>query len=110
MAENELDMLKQALRTELMYLWDDLSKAYADSRATPPERSMGCENVINRIHAITKLVGPLPAREISMPFLLTGMYEKVHAQIGIEATVPEETLRASREYVAEQEAHLGRTP
>lgn len=102
-----IDELKQALRTELEHMWDDLAEDYRMSRATPPEQSMGCESRIERIQTITRLVGPCPPGAIPMAFLLTGLYEKVHAQIGITATIPEDTLRSARKYVAEQKARLG---
>lgn len=94
------EIYAEALRGELVNLWTDLADACRVSRADPPEKSMQCEGLIGRIQRITRLVGPLPAEEVEMPFLLTGMYEKVHAEIGITATVPEETLQAAREYVA----------
>lgn len=103
---SELEAYRQALRTELEHLWDDLADDYRMSRATPPEQSIGCLGRIERIQAITKLVGPCSPGAIPMTFLLTGVYEKVHAQIDIEATVPEDTLKAARKYVAEQEARL----
>lgn len=96
----------QALRDELEHLWDDLAEDYRMSRANPPEQSMGCLGRIERIQAITRLVGPCSPGNVPMPFLLTGMYEKVHAEIGITATVPEETLRAARDYVAEQKRYI----
>lgn len=101
------DIYAQALRDELEHLWGDLAEDYRMSRANPPEQSMGCLGRIDRIQAITKLVGPFPPENVPMPFLLTGVYEKVHAQIGIEATVPEDTLRAAREYVAESKRRAG---
>jgi hypothetical protein len=93
------ETLAAALRDELACLWDDLAYQYRSSRAQPPENSGGCENLIERIHTITALVGPVPADKISMPFLLTGMYERVHRQIGIVATVPAELLEQARAYV-----------
>lgn len=89
-----------ALREELMYLWGDLASAYRDSRATPPEASIGCENLTYRIHTITALIGPISSNQIEMPFLLTGMYEKVHAAAGVVVSVPEDTLQMARDYVA----------
>ena len=90
----------QALRDELEHLWSDLAQAYRLSHATPPEQSMGCLGLIGRIQTITDHVGPCPPEKISMPFLLTGMYEQVHAAIGVTAPVPEEAHRGAREYVA----------
>jgi hypothetical protein len=89
----------QALRDELEHLWNDLVEGYRMSRATPPEQSMECLGLVERIKTITKLVGPLPAEKITMPFLLTGMYERVHAEIGIDASVPPKILQRAREYV-----------
>jgi hypothetical protein len=103
---NDLEVYRQALRAELELLWDDLADDYRMSRGTPPEESIGCLSRIERIQAITRLVGPCPPGAIPMTFLLTGLYEKVHAQIGITATVPEDTLRSARKYVAEREARL----
>jgi hypothetical protein len=94
------ETLAAALRDELAYLWDDLATQYRYSHAQPPENSMGCENLIERIHTITALVGPVSTDKIQIPFLLTGMYERVHRQIGIAATVPAETLERARAYVA----------
>ncbi|MCW2938477.1 MAG: hypothetical protein JWN00_1462 [Actinomycetia bacterium] len=96
----QVETYAQALRDELEHLWSDLAEAYRMSRADPPEKSMECENAIARIWAITDHVGPCPPGRISMPFLLTGMYEKVHAQIGIAATVPPKIVEQAREYVA----------
>jgi hypothetical protein len=97
----------QALRDELEHLWDDLAEDYRMSRANPPEQSMGCLGRIERIQKITKLVGPCLPEAIPMPFLLDGVYEKVHAEIGITATVPEEMLQRCREYVAESQRRVG---
>ncbi|TAK89329.1 MAG: hypothetical protein EPO06_11730 [Burkholderiaceae bacterium] len=96
---------RAALRDELVHLWHDLSIAWSyESRADPRESSSRCEGLIGRIHAITRLVGPVSSDDVSMPFLLTGMYEQVHAGMGISVQVPEETLRRCREYVASQRA------
>lgn len=97
---SKAELYAQALRDELVNLWSDLAAAYRASRADPREASMGCENLIGRIHTITALVGPISTDQIEMPFLLTGMYEQVHAEAGIAATVPEETLQRARDYAA----------
>lgn len=92
----------QALRWELVSLWSDLGNAYRESRATPPETSGGCEHLIGRIHRITRIVGPVPPGHVGMTFLLTGMYEQVHARAGLAAAVPEDLLRQARDYEREQ--------
>lgn len=92
----------QVLRWELVLLWADLADAYRTSRAVPPETSTGCENLIDRIHRITRVVGPIPPEHVEMPFLLTGMYERVHAATGVTVTVPDDLLARCREYLASQ--------
>jgi hypothetical protein len=104
---DQAEVYARALREELEYLWDDFAEDYRMSRANPPEQSMGCLGRIERIQVITRLVGPCPPGNVPMPFLLTGVYEKVHAAIGIEVSVPEETLQAAREYVAESQRRVG---
>lgn len=89
--------LTAALREALEYLWSDLAAAYRYSQATPPERSVGFESLVTRIHTITRLIGPVSPDQIELPFLLTGMYEQVHAAAGIVVTVPGDLLAAARE-------------
>ena len=96
----------QALRDELKDLRSDLVEDYRMSRANLPENSMGCLGLIDRIQTITRLVGPTPPEQISMPFLLSGLYERVHAEINIDVTVPPEILQKAREYEAESAARL----
>lgn len=98
--DDRAEVYARALREELGHLWSDLAEAYRMSHTNPPEKSQECQGVIERIWAITDLVGPCPPGRISMPFLLTGMYEKVHAEIGVRATVPEDMLQRAREYMA----------
>lgn len=104
----DVSVYVDALREELMYLWTDLAEAYRMSRATPPESSPGFENVARRIHAITALVGPISTDQIEMPFLLTGMYEKVHADMGLQVSVPEDCLADARAYMESQQIGIGR--
>lgn len=106
MSESTEERYAKALRDELEFLWGDLVEAHRMSRANPPERSMECLGLIERIQTISRLVGPLPPGQVSMPFLLTGLYERVHAEIGVDATVPPEILQRAREYEAESEARL----
>lgn len=86
--------LVRELRRELMYLWGELASAYRCSGVTPPEWSPGCVCLIERIHHVTRAVGPVDPNQVEMWFLLTGMYEQVHAAMGLGVTVPEETLEA----------------
>lgn len=105
-AVSDLELYAQALRDELVNLWSDLAAAYRASRADPREASMGCENLMGRIHTITALVGPVSTDQIEMPFLLTGMYEQVHAEAGITVAVPEETLQQARDYLAKAKGRV----
>jgi hypothetical protein len=88
--------LVRELRRELMYLWGDLASAYRCSGVTPPERSPGCEGMIERIHNVTRVVGPVDPQQVEIWFLLTGMYERVHAAMDLEVVVPEKTMEACR--------------
>ena len=56
--------------------------------------------MIERIHNVSRVIGPVDPDQVEMWFLLTGMYEKVHSAMGVEATVPEETLERCRRWEA----------
>jgi hypothetical protein len=113
MAERAAEMNKllatyrDALKAELVHLWSDFAQNYHYSQASPPESSGGCESVIERILALTKIVGPVDAGELELWFLLSGMYERVHAQIGIHVTVPESMLQMARDRAAQGERIAG---
>lgn len=79
----DIDRLAMAARRELAYLWYDLHEArmYAYSG----QWSMKCDSLIERIKDLTPLVGPTPWDEIQIPLLEAGIYQRVHAELGIDA-------------------------
>lgn len=98
------------LRDVMVDLWHDLAAAYAQSNATPRETSVGCHGLIKRIQDIARHVGPVNPGDLEYEMVLTGLYETVHAEIGLEVSVPDQLLVAAREYVeAGGELRDGRT-
>lgn len=83
--ELDTDRLVEVARGELAYLWYDLHEArrYAYSG----EWSMKCDSLVERIKDLTPLVGPTPWDEIQIPLLEAGIYQRVHAELGIN--IPE---------------------
>lgn len=77
------DRLVQLAREELAYLWYDLHEArlYAYSG----EWSMKCDSLVERIKALTPLVGPTPWEEIQIPLLEAGVYQRIHAELGMDS-------------------------
>lgn len=87
------------LRDVMVDLWHDLAAAYAQSNATPRETSVGCHGLIKRIQDIARHVGPVNPGDLEYEMVLTGLYETVHAEIGLEVRIPNELLAAARTYV-----------
>lgn len=87
------------LRDVAVDLWHDLAAAYGESEVVPRETSVACYGLIRRIQDIARVVGPVAPGELEYEMLLTGLYETVHAEIGVDVTVPEELLEAARAYV-----------
>lgn len=79
------EVLRAALRKELDYLWADLGGAM--SQATNGSWSIECRCLEERIKEITMLVGPTPWDEIQLPLLESGVYQRIHADLGVEAPV-----------------------
>lgn len=84
-APSELETLREALRGELYFLWRDLDQAI--QTAINGKWSMHCDSLVERIKGITKLVGPTPWEEILLPLLEQGVYQRIHAEIGVDAPV-----------------------
>lgn len=87
------------LRDVMVDLWHDLAQAYRTSEASPRETSIGCHGLIKRIQDIARHVGPVDPGALEYPMVLTGLYETVHAEIGLDVEVPGELLAAARAYV-----------
>jgi hypothetical protein len=83
--EFDAQNLEDAARWELELLWDDLNNArrYAANGAW----SMGCDHLVSRIGMFTRLVGPTPWEKIQIPLLEDGTYQRIHAELGVEAEV-----------------------
>lgn len=94
--------LEEVARTELAYLWGDLNDARM--YATNGQWSMKCDSLVERIKHLTPLVGPTPWDEIQIPLLELGIYQRVHAELGID--VPE--VHPDMERVAKLRADLER--
>lgn len=92
--------LLDVAREELSSLWRDLDDAR--HRAYRGQWSMGCDSLVERIKALTPLVGPTPWDEVQIPLLEDGIYQRVHAELGIEAPVDMGKVAEHREYLDRQ--------
>jgi hypothetical protein len=94
------DVDSRALLVDAMIdLWHDLTAAYGESKSSPRETSVACHGLIKRIQGIARHVGPVSPGALEYEMVLTGLYELVHAEIGVEVHVPDELLAAARAYV-----------
>ena len=78
---SELERLKAAVREELSDLWGDLHSA--QNHAINGRWSIACDNLEERIKALTPLVGATPWDEVQIPLLENGVYQRIHADLGI---------------------------
>jgi hypothetical protein len=74
--------LEEAAREQLAYLWGDLDEArrYAHNGTW----SLKCDALVERIKDLTALVGATPWDQIQIPLLELGIYQRIHAELGIE--------------------------
>lgn len=77
--------LEEAARAELECLWHDLDQAIAAPFAA--EWSIACENISDRIRALTVFLGPCRWEAVPVTVLLNGHYERLHAEWGVPAPV-----------------------
>lgn len=91
---SETEALRAALRDELACLWTDLQNARRD--AYEDDWSMDCEWIAERIKTITRLVGPTPWTELDIGLIEDGVYQRIHAEIGVDAPYDEEGVRRHR--------------
>ncbi|MBQ1118459.1 hypothetical protein [Streptomyces sp. C3-3] len=89
-------------REELSSLWRDLDAARR--RAYRDQWSMDCDSLVERIKALTPLVGHTPWDEVQIPLLEDGIYQRVHAELGIEAPVDMGKVAEHRAYLDRQAA------
>lgn len=78
---DELDAMRDAVREELADLWSDLNRA--QSHAINGQWSIECDNLEERIKNLTPLVGATPWDEIQIVLLENGVYQRIHADLGI---------------------------
>jgi hypothetical protein len=82
-----------ALRWLLVLAWSDLQSALD---AMNGRWSMACDDQICRIAGLTRLVGPLPWKEVSVDLILNGVYERVHEAIGIPTPLSDDDRRQAQ--------------
>ncbi|MEU5580913.1 hypothetical protein ABZ791_30015 [Streptomyces huasconensis] len=82
--------LRDVAREELAFLWDDLHDAQCS--AAGERWSMACDRLVERIKALTQLVGPTPWDEVQIPLLVNGVYQRIHDELGIPVTVDMERV------------------
>jgi hypothetical protein len=80
----DTDRLVAVAREELACLWYDLHEARM--YAINGKWSMKCDSLVERIKDLTLLVGPTPWEEIQIPLLGLGIYQRVHAELGIDVS------------------------
>ena len=82
---DDVKVLREALREELADLWFDLTEA--QTHAHNGKWSIQCEYLERRIKALTPLVGPTPWEKIQLLSLDNGVYERIHADLGIPVAI-----------------------
>jgi len=92
--------LEEAARMELEWLWADLYKA--TRRAANGEWSIECNYLRYRIGLLTPFVGPTPYGKIQIPLLESGVYQRIHKEMGMVAEVDTERVAKASAYLAEQ--------
>ncbi|MBB1256469.1 hypothetical protein H3146_24400 [Streptomyces sp. OF3] len=106
MNPDETEALRQALTEELANLWHDLDAARRS--AYQGAWSMQCNWLERRIKRCTQLVGATPWERIQLPLLEDGIYQRIHADLGIEVTVDMEEVARVRESINRRGAREGR--
>ena len=94
--------LEEAARMELAFLWGDLDTARRN--AYNGEWSTACDGLEERIKTLTTLIGPTPWQQIQIPLMELGIYQRIHADLGID--VPE--VRPDMGVIAAMRADLDR--
>ena len=97
---SDSEELLEVARGELVCLWGDLDEARRD--AYGDQWSMGCDSLVERIKALTPLVGPTPWAQVQIPLLEDGVYQRVHQELGIEVTVDMDAVAEHRAWLDQQ--------
>lgn len=90
--------LRRACRDELECLWSDLEIA-RHSAIPPGAWSISCEQLEARIKILTRLVGPTWWAKVAIPLHELGIYQRIHADMGIEAEVDMEAVADIRRMI-----------
>ncbi|MFG3046258.1 hypothetical protein ACGFZR_15180 [Streptomyces sp. NPDC048241] len=78
----DTEKLEAVAREELVCLWGDLNEARM--YAINGKWSIKCDQLEERIKDLTRLIGPIPWEEIQLSLLELGIYQRVHAELGID--------------------------
>jgi hypothetical protein len=97
---SELERLKAAVREELKDLWGDLHRA--QTYAINGSWSIACDNLEERIKSLTPLVGATLWDEIQIPLLENGVYQRIHADLGIAVEPDMERVAQVRTRINEE--------
>ncbi|MFD7997315.1 hypothetical protein [Streptomyces mexicanus] len=89
--------LEEVIREELANLWFDLNAARQS--ALNGEWSMQCGYLERRIKKLTPIVGATPWEEIQLPLLEHGIYQRIHAELGIEVSPDMEKVAKVRKSI-----------
>lgn len=91
---DDVEALREALREELSFLWTDLQTARR--AAYEGGWSMQCDWFVERIKTITPLVGPTSWKDLDIELIEDGIYQRIHAELGIDAPVDMDGVRKHR--------------
>jgi hypothetical protein len=76
------DSLEEAAREELVCLWGDLAEARRS--AMNGVWSIACDGIVERVVALSRHVGAVPWGEVDVDLISVGLYERIHAEAGLE--------------------------
>lgn len=99
----DAEKLAAVARTELIYLWGDLEEARRS--AYNGVWSMGCDSAVDRIKALTAVVGPTGWRDIQLPLLELGIYQRINAEMGIDSPEVQPDMAVVAELLAQTRAN-----
>ena len=91
---DEAAWLRDALREELVHLWTDLE--HARREAINGTWSIRCDALAARIGSITQLVGPASWDYMPLALLMDGVYQRLHAELGVDAPVDPELIAETK--------------
>jgi hypothetical protein len=94
--------LEEVAREELACLWGDLETARQS--AINGTWSIRCDGLTERIKDLTKVIGPTPWDEIQINLLELGIYQRIHAELGIDVPQVQPDMRKIAELRARLDA------